>query len=310
MPQAPILGLLNMIHGSAESSSLLGNQNIIHNTELCDGKHHVLSLSGYSRHLEIGTKMLSSSLKCLACFIKQHPLGGHPIEQFPTILGIGSYVWNPLQDISESGWDCFKVSPQPNASTLVEAMRTVCGPNPIPTPSPDIEMIFDALEVEEIAFTLVTNKKSKEKAKVSSSPPINSRSKISLVSRAPPIPKTVTASIASIPAVTCPSSAVAATIAPSLLSLKVLLHQFPWPPSLSPRLNHLLRLPKPTILLNKLLGLLLPHPMRTFCVYYSLKRPFLTFHRLPLFPYTRPAYVVQKLLKKALVTLLSLEYLK
>ena len=34
MPQAPMLGPLNMIYESAESSSLLGNQNIAHNTEL------------------------------------------------------------------------------------------------------------------------------------------------------------------------------------------------------------------------------------------------------------------------------------
>ena len=94
--QAPMLGPLNMIHGSAESSSHLGNQNIAHNNELWDGEHHALSLSGYSGHLETDTKMLSTSLKRLTGFIKQHPLGGCPIEQFPTILGVGSYVWNLL----------------------------------------------------------------------------------------------------------------------------------------------------------------------------------------------------------------------
>ena len=82
MPQAPMLGPLNMIHGSAESSSYLGNQNIAHNNELWDGEHHALSLSGYSGHLETDTKMLSTSLKRLTGFIKQHPLGGRPIEQF------------------------------------------------------------------------------------------------------------------------------------------------------------------------------------------------------------------------------------
>jgi len=97
LPQAPMLGPLNMIHGSAESSSHLGNQDIAHNNELWDGEHHVLSLSGYSGHLETDTKMLSISLKHLTGFIKQHPLGGCPIEQFPTILGVGSYVWNLLQ---------------------------------------------------------------------------------------------------------------------------------------------------------------------------------------------------------------------
>ena len=77
-------------------------------------------------------------------------------------------------------------------------MRTVYGPNPISTPSPDVEMDVDAPEAEEVAFTLVTNKKGgKRKAKVSSPPPTNSRNKIPLVSRASPAPKTVTASAAS-----------------------------------------------------------------------------------------------------------------
>jgi len=127
-------------------------------------------------------------------------------------LGVGSYVWNLLQAISESGWDRFKVSPQTNAPTLVEAMRTVYGPNPIPTPSPDVEMEVDAPEVEEVTFTLVTNKKGKEKAKVSFSPPTNFKNKIPLVSRAPPAHKAVTASAASKPAATHFSSAVAAAI--------------------------------------------------------------------------------------------------
>jgi len=34
LPQAPMLGPLNMIHGSAELFSQLGNQNITYNTEL------------------------------------------------------------------------------------------------------------------------------------------------------------------------------------------------------------------------------------------------------------------------------------
>jgi len=185
----------------------LGNQNITHNTELWDGEHHALLLSGYSKHLETDTKMLSTFLKCLTGFIKQHP-----IEQFPTILGVGSYVWNLLQAISESGWDCFKVLPQSNAPTLVEVMRTVYGSNLIPTPSSDVEMRVDAPEVEEVTFTLVTNKKSKRKARVSSPPPTNSKNKISLVSRAPSAPKTVTASTASKLAATHPFSATAATI--------------------------------------------------------------------------------------------------
>jgi len=61
------------------------------NTELWDSEHHALSLSEYSGYLETDTKMLSISLKHLMGFIKQHP-----IEQFPTILGVSSYVWNLL----------------------------------------------------------------------------------------------------------------------------------------------------------------------------------------------------------------------
>ena len=45
-------------------------------------------------------------------------------------------------------------------------MKTVYGPVLIPTPSPDIEMAVDAPEMEEVAFTLITNKKYKDKGKV------------------------------------------------------------------------------------------------------------------------------------------------
>ena len=160
-------------------------------------------------------------------------------------MGVGSYVWNLLQAISESGWDCFKVSPQTNAPTLVEAMRTVYGPNPIPTPSPDGEMDVDALEAEEVAFTLVTNKKGgKGKTKVSSPLPTNSRNKIPLVSRAPPASKAVTTSAASKPAAAHSSSAVAAATTPKPAQLQNRPHQSPWPPSLGPRPNHLPRLQK------------------------------------------------------------------
>ena len=72
-------------------------------------------------------------------------------------------------------------------------------------------MMVDVLEVEEVIFTLVTNKKSKKKAKVPSPSPTNSRSKILLVSRAPPVSKTTTANTASKPAATCSLLAVAAT---------------------------------------------------------------------------------------------------
>jgi len=69
-------------------------------------------------------------------------------------------------------------------------MRTIYSPVPIPVPtlSPDVEMAVDAPEAEEVAFTLVTNQKYKGKGKI----PSDSRSKISLVSRAPPLPKAVT----------------------------------------------------------------------------------------------------------------------
>ena len=87
-------------------------------------------------------------------------------------------------------------------------MRTVYGPNPILTLFPDVKMEVDTLEAEEVAFTLVTNKKGdKEKAKVSPPPLIDFRSKISLVSRAHPIPKTVTTSAVSKPAAVTSKSA-------------------------------------------------------------------------------------------------------
>ena len=77
--------------------------NVTYNSDLWDGDHHALSLSEYSRHLETDTKMLTTLLRYLACFVKQHPLEGHSIEQFPTILGVSSYVWNLLQAVSEAG---------------------------------------------------------------------------------------------------------------------------------------------------------------------------------------------------------------
>ena len=84
-------------------------------------------------------------------------------------------------------------------------------PNPIPTLSSDVEMDVDVPEVEEVTFILVTDKnRGKGKAKVPLLSPTNSRSKILLVSRAPPVPKTITASAASKPAATCSFSAVAA----------------------------------------------------------------------------------------------------
>ena len=77
-------------------------------------------------HLEADAKVLATSLKRLACFIQKRPLKGRPTEQFPSVLGIGSYVWRLLQAVSEAGWDRFKISPQPDAPTLVETMRGIC----------------------------------------------------------------------------------------------------------------------------------------------------------------------------------------
>jgi len=168
-------------------------------------------------HLKADAKVLTTSLIHLACFIQKRPLKSCPIEQFPSILGIGSYIWRLLQAVSEASWDRFKISPQSDAPTLVEAMRTVYGPVSIPTPSSNVEMAVDALEVEEVAFTLVTNQKHKSKNKVLS--PLSrilpdSRSKISLVSRAPSLPKVVT---------TCPATTISKTIQAQTALLPILL---------------------------------------------------------------------------------------
>ena len=129
-PQAPMFGPFNMIHGSAESAPQLGREcdvtsqhdvthnsdlvecdsdisshtlshpvtcdsvthNVTHDTDLWDGDHHVISLSGCDMHLEADAKVFAISLRHLACFIQKRPLKGRPIEQFPSVLGIGSYV--------------------------------------------------------------------------------------------------------------------------------------------------------------------------------------------------------------------------
>ena len=182
-----------------------------------------MSLSSCDMHLEADAKMLATSLKRLACFIQKHPLKGRPIEQFPSVLGIGSYVWRLLQAISETGWDRFKISPQPDAPTLVEAMKTVYGPISVPTPSPNVEMAVDAPEAEEVAFTLVTNQKHKGKGKVPfplSGTPSDSRSKTTLVSRALPLPKAVT---------TCPVTTTSKTVQAQTASPPVPLASKPKP---------------------------------------------------------------------------------
>ena len=94
----------------------------------------MISLSGCDIHLEADAKVLTTSSMCLIYFIQKCPLKSYPIEQFPSILEIGSYIWRLLQAVSKAGWDCFKILPQPDAPTLMKAMKTVYGPVPIPTP--------------------------------------------------------------------------------------------------------------------------------------------------------------------------------
>jgi len=76
---------------------------VTYDTDLWDGDHHVTSLSGCDMHLETDAKVLATSLRHLACFIQKCPLKGHPIEQFSIILGVGCYIWNLLQAVSEAG---------------------------------------------------------------------------------------------------------------------------------------------------------------------------------------------------------------
>jgi len=121
-----MLGPLNMIH--EELFSHLENYNIAHNTNLWDGEYHALLLSRYSGYLETDTKMFFFFLKCLKCF-------------------------------SKSGWNYFKISSQSNVFTLIEVIRTVYSPNSILTLSPDIKIVVNVLEIEEVTFTLATNKK-------------------------------------------------------------------------------------------------------------------------------------------------------
>jgi len=93
--------------------------------DLWDGEHYVTSLSGYFGYLENDAKVLASSVLRIIRFIQKHPIRSRPIEQFPPILGAGSIMWHLLQTVSAAGWDRFKVSPQPDSPSLVEAMRTL-----------------------------------------------------------------------------------------------------------------------------------------------------------------------------------------
>jgi len=93
--------------------------------------------------------------------------------------------------VSAVGWDRFKISPQPDSPSLVEAMRTLYGPNLPQEPSLNTEMAVDQPAVEEALFTTVTNKKNKGKGKVPpstnlSAPFQNVPTSAPVVSRAPP----------------------------------------------------------------------------------------------------------------------------
>jgi len=115
-------------------------------------------------------------------------------------------MWHLFQTVSAAGWDHFKISPQPDSPSLVEAMRTLYGLNLPQEPSPDTEMAVDQPAVEEAPFTVVTNKKSKGKGKVPlstnlSAPSQNMPTPAPVVSRAPsPPPPAKTATVKPTPA--------------------------------------------------------------------------------------------------------------
>jgi len=147
-------------------TSNIVTSDITHDCDLWDGEHHVTSLSGHFGYLENDAKVLASSVLRITCFIQKHPIGSRPIEQFPPILGAGSIMWHLFQTVSAAGWDRFKISSQPDSPSLVEAMRTLYGPNLSQELSPDTEMAVDQPAVEEAPFTTVTNKKTKGKGRV------------------------------------------------------------------------------------------------------------------------------------------------
>jgi len=174
---------------------------VTHDCDLWNGEHHVTSLSGHFGYLENDAKVLASSILRIAHFIQKHPIGSCLIEQFPPILGASSIIWHLFQTVSVAGWDHFKISPQPNSPSLVEAMRTLYSSNLPQEPSLDTEMAVDQPAVEEAPFTTVTNKKSKGKGKVPpstnlSAPSQNVPTLVPVALRAPPPPppaKTATA---------------------------------------------------------------------------------------------------------------------
>ena len=139
---------------------------VTHDCDLWDGEHHVTSLSGHPGYIENDARVIASSVMRITRFIQKHSIEGRSIEQFPPILGISSIMWQLFQTMSASGWDRFKISPTPNAPSLVEAMRTLYSPSVPEEPSPDVEIAVDEPVVEEVPFTTVTAKKHKARTKL------------------------------------------------------------------------------------------------------------------------------------------------
>ena len=136
----------------------------------------MLLLSNYFRYFEIDVKMLSLSFGHLTYFIKKYLLIRCSVNQFSTILEVGSYIQDILQIISEARQNYFKDLLQPDISTLIKAIKTIC------------------------FFTLIINKKHKEKSKVFflfSMFFSNSKSKTFLISQACSLSKATTTCIAS-----------------------------------------------------------------------------------------------------------------
>jgi len=52
-------------------------------------------------------------------------------------------MWHLFQTVFAVGWDCFKISPQSDSLSLIEAMRTLYGPNLSQELSPDTEIAVD-----------------------------------------------------------------------------------------------------------------------------------------------------------------------
>jgi len=138
---------------------------VTHDCDLWDGEHHVTSLSSHPGYIKNDARVIVSSVMCIMRFIQKHSIEDRSIEQFPPILGIDSIMWQLFQTMSASGWDRFKISPTPNAPSLVEAMRTLYSPSVPEEPSPHLEMAVDEPVVEKVPFTTVTAKKHKGKDK-------------------------------------------------------------------------------------------------------------------------------------------------